>query len=110
MEFCPDCGELLTVATEPKDPEEAKDQLFYSCIRCDTRHKAKKRDYKLFEEDFTKPRNFESLLKYACDNITVPRQYKKCPKCKKEEIVAVLRMPHSMKGIYICCKCKNYWE
>ena len=91
-------------------PGEAKDKLFYTCVKCDKRQEAQPKDYKLFEEDFTRPRNMEALVAYACDDITVPREYKKCPKCKKEEIVAVLRMKESMKGIFICCKCRNYWE
>lgn len=110
MDFCPKCGELLVVDTRIIGPEEAKNKLYYTCLKCKKRQEAKKKDYKLFEENFTKQRNIEILVKNACDNITVPRKIMKCPHCKKEEIIAVLRMESSMKGIFVCCKCKKYWE
>ena len=110
MDFCPSCGELLVVDTRVEDPKEAKDKLYYRCMRCDKRTEANKTDFKLFEEDFVRPRNIDNLIKYACNDIVVPRKQMHCPKCKKESIVAVIRMPNSLRGIFICCKCKNYWE
>ena len=112
MDFCTECGDLLVVDTREPDSQnkDDKNKLFYTCLKCDNRKEAKPEDYILYSEDFTRPRNLDSLVRYACYDITVPREYKKCPKCKKEEIAAIIRMPNTLKGVYICCKCKNYWE
>lgn len=109
MDFCTDCGDLLVVDTRELGPAETKDKLFYTCLKCDKRKEADPKDYLLYEEDFTRPRNLDSLVRYACYNITVPRKYKKCPKCKKEVVVAIIRMAKSMKAVSICCECNNYW-
>lgn len=103
MEFCDYCSTMLVLDTE--DTKE----LMNICTNCGHKQPIKNTT-KIYEEKFDETTLSENLLKYACDNIVVPRKMEYCPTCKKEEIVSIIRKKVTLKEIYICCKCKNYWS
>jgi len=102
MEFCDLCGTMLILNTDNSK------ELSNNCINCGN-NQAVKGSTMIYVESFETVRNKEMLLRYACDMITVPRSIEYCSICKKDEVVAVLRMEKTLKEQYICCRCKNYW-
>lgn len=103
MEFCDLCGTMMILNTE------STKELSNICLNCNN-VQAVKRSNKIYEENFVKVRNKDILIRYACDMITVPRSMEYCPSCKKEELVSIIRREKTLKEMYICCKCKKYWE
>lgn len=48
-----------------------------------------------------------TFLKNALKDPTNPRKRKKCPKCKKNELVVYIRLKNDL--INVCSKCENQW-
>ena len=100
MDFCADCGELLSIS-------ENKDKLKYTCNSCNKLIDASNDAYLVYQEK-TKTSYDSVNLKFACEDITNPRKIIKCPNCdNKEKIAILIRLPETLENIYICCECQN---
>lgn len=111
MRFCPECGDLLIFDTESGSLAEARDKLLFTCSRCQKSFPSKEEDYLLLSQDIKTKMNAR-LFKNACKDITNPREFIKCPTCKKETIAVVLKIDETLRSVYICCQCENkiYWS
>jgi len=103
MKFCDSCGQILNINVKT-------DELKFICDTCGITIIGDKEDYKLFSENFIVKNNIEYLLKSVKYNPTLPRKYMDCPKCKKEELIYIIRENNTLKATYVCDKCEYYFN
>ena len=102
MKFCNTCGQILKI-------DVSSDKLYFKCNNCDIKLEGKEDDYVLYTEQFTVKNNIQNLLSSVKYNPTIPRKYMNCPKCKKEELIFIIRENDTLKATYVCNKCENYF-
>lgn len=97
MRFCDVCesrlGNIIT-ATE----------LYYECTKCKKRFPPTDSDSLRFRQVFNKKEStvkYDIMLENAAFDGTNPKEFKECPKCKKQ-IVSYVVIGDNMKYIYTC--------
>ncbi len=87
-----------------------KDKLKFVSITGEVRY-AKDDETLLFEMENVNATlsisNIHIFIKNAIEDRANPREYKKCPACKKEQICVPIR--HESKIINVCSVCKESW-
>lgn len=97
MRFCDVCESRLDDVTTVTD-------LYYQCTKCRKRFQSSDSDTLRFRHVFNKKEStikYGSMLKNAAFDNTNPREYKECPKCKKQ-IVSYVVIGENMKYVYVC--------
>lgn len=109
MDFCEVCQSMLLIDT---DTQASADKLYLSCSECQAKkEKPLEQAFMIYERDFTKKSaQLTNEIRFACEDITKQRIMKRCPTCKKEEVVVIVMEPETLKANYVCCICRNYWE
>lgn len=102
MQFCDACEELLNI-----DSTSENNKLILSCSKCD--NKVESKHLIIYEKDINSEDNYFNILKYAREDITLPRERTFCITCNKNVLTSYIRKDKTMKKIHICHNCNNYW-
>jgi DNA-directed RNA polymerase subunit M/transcription elongation factor TFIIS len=102
MQFCDSCEEVLTI-----DSTNENNKLILTCNKCGS--KVESKHLIIYEKDANSEDNYLTILKYAREDITLPRERAFCSTCNKNVITSYIRKDKTMKKMHVCHICNSYW-
>jgi DNA-directed RNA polymerase subunit M/transcription elongation factor TFIIS len=100
--ICKSCKNLLRI-------EKVANKFQYICINCQSVYGIPQQYSMIYEESVAEKINDKKggeIFFLQCN----PKEWKKCPECKVDTIVAFEREPQSFVKIFGCGKCDTVWK
>ena len=99
--FCDQCENVLRIS------EDAQKRVSLYCEDCQVHIPFS--GGLIAEKKYKTTKNYDEMLFTALYDDTLPRVRTKCSNCPND-IIIYFRDKSTMKNIYFCRSCRNYWQ